>query len=109
MPSILASQGASSGQRTGPVMNVSAVGKEMFSMGEGNGHGSIQNLSQHLNTLPVENSMRVEAERVPDSNCQTSVFTEHFGQEDLMNAFLMQFLVHILLQIIWPVVFHNHS
>ncbi|XP_038723604.1 two-component response regulator ARR2-like isoform X2 [Tripterygium wilfordii] len=90
MPSVLASQGNSSGQRTGQVRNPSAVGKGMFFMVEGNGHSNAQNLSQHLNTLPVENSIRVKAERVPDSNCQTSFFPEHFGQEDLMSALLKQ-------------------
>ncbi|XP_038720389.1 two-component response regulator ARR2-like isoform X2 [Tripterygium wilfordii] len=90
MASVLASQGTSSGQRTRQVRNVSAVGKGMFSMGEGNGHANVQNLSQHLNTLPVENPIRVKAERVPDSNCQTSFFPEHFGQEDLMSALLKQ-------------------
>ncbi|XP_038707705.1 two-component response regulator ARR2-like isoform X2 [Tripterygium wilfordii] len=90
MPSVLASQGTSYGQRTGQFMNVSSVGKEMFSMVEGNGLGSVQNLSHHLDTLPVENSIKVKTERVPDSNCQTSFFPEHFGQEDLMSALLKQ-------------------
>ncbi|VVA24646.1 PREDICTED: two-component response regulator [Prunus dulcis] len=88
--SVLVHQGFSSSQRSAQSRNPSTVGKAMFSIGEGTHHVNVQNNGQHLNSLVVDNTVRVKAERVPDASSQTSYFHEQFGQEDLMSALLKQ-------------------
>ncbi|KAL5541905.1 hypothetical protein UlMin_009615 [Ulmus minor] len=70
--------------------NQSQVGKAMFSVGEGIDHGNGQAMSQPLNSLHVDNSVRIKTEGFPDASNESSFFTEQFGQEDLMSAFLKQ-------------------
>ncbi|KAK4586566.1 hypothetical protein RGQ29_023637 [Quercus rubra] len=89
-PSVLVHQGYSSSQRSGQNRNASAVGRAMFSGVECVEQGNMQNFSPHLNNLLVDNSVRVKAETIPDANCQATLFTEHFGQDDLMSALLKQ-------------------
>ncbi|XP_061349122.1 two-component response regulator ARR2-like isoform X2 [Gastrolobium bilobum] len=89
-PSVLVHQGFSSTQQTGQSRNATLTGKNRFSLGEGLEQGNLQSSGQHLNTLLVDNSIRVKAERIPDASSQTNFFTEHYGQEDLMSALLKQ-------------------
>ena len=88
-PSILVSQVFPSSQQTGQSGDTNPIGKALFSLGEGMAQGNLQNIGQHLNTL-VDNSVRVKTERVTDPGSQTNLFTDHYGQEDLMSALLKQ-------------------
>jgi two-component response regulator (ARR-B family) len=90
-PSVIVHQGYSSNQRSGYNRNASAIGRAMFSGIEGAEQGNMQNFGpQHLNNLLVDNSVRVKAETIPDASSQTTLFPEHFGQDDLMSALLKQ-------------------
>ncbi|KAG4401319.1 hypothetical protein GLYMA_07G243300v4 [Glycine max] len=89
-PSVLVHQGFSSTQQTGQSRDAALIGKAMFSMGEGLEQNNFQNASQNLNSLLLDNSIRVKAERIPDASSQTNLFPEHYGQEDLMSALLKQ-------------------
>ncbi|GAA0146358.1 winged helix/forkhead transcription factor [Lithospermum erythrorhizon] len=62
--------------------------KLVFPAGEG-GQNNTSNMG-HLNQFLAENTMRIKAERLPDSGCQDNLFSEQFGQEDLMSALLKQ-------------------
>jgi two-component response regulator (ARR-B family) len=90
-PSVLVHQGYSSSQRSGQNRNASPLGRGMFSGVDGTEQRNTQNAGQHLNNnLLIDNSVRVKAERIPDASSQTTLFPEHFGQEDLMSALLKQ-------------------
>ncbi|XP_006488889.2 two-component response regulator ARR2 isoform X1 [Citrus sinensis] len=89
-PSVLVNQGYSSSPRNVQNSSVSAMGKPIFSVGEGSEHGNALNVGQHLNSLLVDNSTRVKSERVTDTSCQPTLLPQHFGQEDLMSAILKQ-------------------
>ncbi|KAG8636545.1 two-component response regulator ARR1 isoform X2 [Manihot esculenta] len=86
--SVLSHQGFSSSQRTGQNRNISAVGKPIFTAGDATDHVNANNVGP-LNTF-FDNSVRVKSEIVPDANCDTNIFSEQFGQEDLMSALLKQ-------------------
>ncbi|KAF7813550.1 two-component response regulator ARR2-like [Senna tora] len=89
-PSVLVHQGFSSTRQTGQNRDATSIGKAMFSLGEGMEPGNFQNIGQHLNTLLPDNSVRVKTERIPDASSQTNLFSEQYGQEDLMSALLKQ-------------------
>ncbi|KAJ1395312.1 Signal transduction response regulator, receiver domain [Sesbania bispinosa] len=89
-PSVLVHQGFASAQQTGQSRDATLIGKAIFSLGEGLEQGNLQNAGQHLNTLLVDNSVRVKTEKIPDSSSHTNFFPEHYGQEDLMSALLKQ-------------------
>ncbi|XP_031264444.1 two-component response regulator ARR2-like isoform X2 [Pistacia vera] len=89
-PSVLINQGYSSSQRSGQNSNAPPISKAMFSVGEATEHGNSQNIGQHLNNLLVDNSMRVKTERVPDTSCPPTLFSQHYSQGDLMSALLKQ-------------------
>ncbi|XP_015574763.1 two-component response regulator ARR1 isoform X2 [Ricinus communis] len=89
-PSVFSHQRFSSNQRTVPNRNMSVMGKPMFSTGDATDHVNVQSAGQHVNTFFAENSARVKSEPIADANCQTNLFPEQFGQEDLMSALLKQ-------------------
>ncbi|XP_059443370.1 two-component response regulator ARR2-like [Corylus avellana] len=89
-PSVLVHQGYSSSQRSGQNRNASSLGRGMFSGVDSTEQRNTQSGGQHLNNLLIDNSVRVKAERIPDASSQTTLFPEHFGQEDLMSALLKQ-------------------
>ncbi|XVF38807.1 hypothetical protein REPUB_Repub20aG0133800 [Reevesia pubescens] len=84
--SVLVQQGFSSGQMNGQNRSPAVVSKAMFS---GTEHVNAQNVNQHLNSLLVDNTIRVKSERVADAS-PANLFPDHFGQEDLMSALLKQ-------------------
>nr|AAQ10678.1 type-B response regulator [Catharanthus roseus] len=68
---------------------------------DGTQHSSIQgsleggrnnppNFGQQFSSYMVDNSLRIKSERHPDANCQTNLFPQLFGQDDLMSALLKQ-------------------
>ncbi|KAJ1375982.1 Signal transduction response regulator, receiver domain [Sesbania bispinosa] len=89
-PSTLVHQGFSSIQQTGQNRDATLIGKAMISIGEGMNQGNLQNASQDLNSLLVDNSVRIKAESNPDPSSQINLFSEQYGQEDLMSALLKQ-------------------
>ncbi|KAK8622500.1 hypothetical protein V6N13_117411 [Hibiscus sabdariffa] len=86
--SVLVQQGFSSGQMSGQNRNAALVSKAMLSAGDSTEPGNPLNASQHLNSLPVDNTIRVKTESVADVT--DNLFIDHFGQEDLMSALLKQ-------------------
>ncbi|CAI8610714.1 unnamed protein product [Vicia faba] len=89
-PSVLVHQGYSSTPQNGHNRDNSLIGKSPFSLGESSEQGHFQNGVQNFNPL-VENSTRViKSEIVPDASSQTSLFPDHYGQEDLMSVLLKQ-------------------
>ncbi|KAG6582191.1 Two-component response regulator ARR2 [Cucurbita argyrosperma subsp. argyrosperma] len=90
-PSAFAHQGyAASSQQNGQNRNTSTAGKAMFLLDERSDNGNEQSMSQQLDPRFVDGSVRVKAERAPDTSSQTDLFSEHFGPEDLMSAVLKQ-------------------
>ncbi|KAI4344822.1 hypothetical protein L6164_012010 [Bauhinia variegata] len=89
-PSVLVHQSFPSTQQAGQNRDATSIGKAMYSLGEGMEQRNLQNIGQNLDTLLADNSVRVKTERVPDTSSQTNLFTEHYGQEDLMSALLKQ-------------------
>ncbi|XP_058723534.1 two-component response regulator ARR2-like [Vicia villosa] len=89
-PSNLGHCSFSSIQHAGQNRDGSLIGKSLISTGDGMSQGNLQNVGQHLNTLLVENSSRVKSERIPNPSFGINPFSEQFGQEDLMSAFLNQ-------------------
>ncbi|CAL0334446.1 unnamed protein product [Lupinus luteus] len=87
-PSVLVHQSFSSIHQTGQNRDPTSIGKGMFSIGEGTSQRNLQNFGQHLNTHLVDNS--VKAERVHDPSSQINLFSEQYGQEDLMIELLKQ-------------------
>ncbi|CAJ1963298.1 unnamed protein product [Sphenostylis stenocarpa] len=88
-PSVLVHQGFPSMQQSVRTRDTTSIGKAMFSTGEGI-QGNLQNVGQHLNN-PVDNSVRVKAERFPDPSSQiNNLFSDQYGHEDLVTAFLKQ-------------------
>ncbi|XWS53558.1 hypothetical protein CRYUN_Cryun10bG0011600 [Craigia yunnanensis] len=87
--SVLVQQGFSSDQMNGQNRSAAVVSKTMFSAGDCTEHRNAQNVNQHLNTLLVDNTIRVKSERVADVS-PAKLFPDHFGQEDLMTALLKQ-------------------
>ena len=61
----------------------------IFSVGEG-AHCNNSKFGQQFNSFVADNTLRVKAERLPDSGCQNNLFPQQFGQEDLMSALLKQ-------------------
>ncbi|KAI8010775.1 Two-component response regulator ARR2 [Camellia lanceoleosa] len=88
-PSVFVDQSFSSCQNNAHNRNTS-IGKGIFSVGEDSGNGTTPNISQQLNTLLNDNSLRAKAERFPDASYQNALFTEQYSQEDLMSALLKQ-------------------
>jgi len=67
------------------------VGKPTFSAGLESQHVGLQNANRNPNVLLVDNHPRVKAETVSDIiSPGTGLFTEQYGQEDLMSALLKQ-------------------
>ncbi|KAJ1407705.1 Signal transduction response regulator, receiver domain [Sesbania bispinosa] len=89
-PSTLVHQGFSSIQHTGQNRDATLIGKAMISIDEGMNQGNLQNVGQDLNSLLVDNSVRIKAESNPDPSSQINLFSEPYGQEDLMSALLKQ-------------------
>ncbi|PPS16771.1 hypothetical protein GOBAR_AA03776 [Gossypium barbadense] len=83
--SVLVQQGFSTGQNR----NSTVISKAMFSAGDSTGHVNAQNGNQHLNSLFVDNTVRVKSERVADA-APANLYPDHFGREDLMSALLKQ-------------------
>ncbi|KAL3505670.1 hypothetical protein ACH5RR_031052 [Cinchona calisaya] len=84
-PSSLVQQGLSSSQRNRNVLDRDTI----FLGGEG-AHGNASNFGQQFNSFLADNSLRVKAERLPDSSYQNNLFQQQFSQEDLMSALLKQ-------------------
>lgn len=89
-PSAFAHQGYASSQQNGQNRNTSTAGKPTFLLEAGSDNGNAPGLGQQLNPLFVDGSVRVKAERASDTISQNDLFSEHFGQEDLMSALLKQ-------------------
>ncbi|XP_061349151.1 two-component response regulator ARR2-like [Gastrolobium bilobum] len=89
-PSVLVQQGYSSSQQTGQSRDAALIGKNMLSLGECLKHDNLQNASQHLNELPVDDPIRATAEINLNAIPKTNLNTEHNGEEDLMSAPLKQ-------------------
>ncbi|KAE9599234.1 hypothetical protein Lal_00044177 [Lupinus albus] len=87
-PSVLVHQSFPSIHQSGQNRDATSIGKGMFSIGEGTSQGNLQNFGQQLNTYPVDNS--VKAERIHDPSSQINLFSEQYGQEDLMIELLKQ-------------------
>ncbi|TYH29689.1 hypothetical protein ES288_A01G032400v1 [Gossypium darwinii] len=87
--SVLVQQGFPSGQINGQNRSVPIVSKAMFSAGDSTEPGNLLNVNHHLNTIRADNTVRVKSESVADGN-PSNLFTDHFGQEDLMIALLKQ-------------------
>ncbi|XP_022760633.1 two-component response regulator ARR2-like [Durio zibethinus] len=87
--SVLVQQGFSSRQVNGQSRSAAVVSKAVFSAADGTEHVIAQNVNQHLDSLLVDNTIRVKSERVADASA-ANLFPDHFGQEDLMSALLKQ-------------------
>ncbi|XP_011100813.1 two-component response regulator ARR2 isoform X2 [Sesamum indicum] len=85
--SVLIQQQFSSNQKSGQ-NRIPPVRKAAFSVADGLGNTS--NIGQQLSSSLVDNPSRIKAERLPDMGFQNGLFSEHFGQEDLMTAILKQ-------------------
>lgn len=89
-PSVLVNQSYVPDQRNEHSGNA-LVGKPMFSAGLENQHMGIMNPNQNLNGGLVDISPRVKMERVSDViSPGSNLFSEHYGQEDLVSALLKQ-------------------
>lgn len=89
-PSVLVNQSYVPDQRNEHSGNA-LVGKPMFSAGFGNRHMGIMNPNQNLNGGLVDIPPRVKMERVSDViSPGSNLFSEHYGQEDLVSALLKQ-------------------
>ncbi|XP_057541438.1 two-component response regulator ARR2-like isoform X2 [Amaranthus tricolor] len=67
------------------------AGKQMFSTGLENQHVRTQGINQNINSVIVNHSSRVKSENISDVvNPGTSLFSEHYSQDDLMSALLKQ-------------------
>ncbi|XP_027902597.1 two-component response regulator ARR2-like isoform X2 [Vigna unguiculata] len=91
-PSVLVHQGFPCMQQLSvQTRDSTSIGKPLFSStGEAIHQSNLQNVGQHLNTL-VDNSVRVKAETFPDPSSQiNNLFSDQYGQEDLVTAFLKQ-------------------
>ncbi|KAE8706183.1 Two-component response regulator ARR1 [Hibiscus syriacus] len=87
--SVLVQQGFTSGQMNRQNRSGIVVSKAMFSAGDSTEPGNPLNVNQHLNSLPIDNTIRVKTESVADVN-PDNLFIDHFGQADLMSALLKQ-------------------
>lgn len=76
-------------QNVGPHQHLN---QQRFSSNQKSG----QQLSSSVSDIPV----RIKAERLPDMGLQNSLFTQRFGQEDLMSAILKQVCFFQLISII---------
>ena len=89
-PSVLVNQSYVPDQRNEHSGNA-LTGKPMFSAGLENQHMGIMNPNQNLNGALVDIPPRVKTERVSDViSPGSNLFSEHYGQEDLMSALLKQ-------------------
>ncbi|XP_047168137.1 two-component response regulator ARR2-like [Vigna umbellata] len=90
-PSVLVHQGFPCLQQSVQTRDSTSIGKPLFSTGEAIHQSNLQNVSQqHLNNL-VDSSVRVKAETFPDPSSQiNNLFSDQYGQEDLVTAFLKQ-------------------
>lgn len=98
-PSVLIQQRFSSNQKSGQ-NRIPSVNKAPFSVAEGFGNTTNINHNQQLNSSLADNQLRIKAERLPDMGFQNGLFPEHFGQEDLMSAFLKQVSFSLLPRIV---------
>ncbi|KAK6930231.1 SANT/Myb domain [Dillenia turbinata] len=85
-PSVLVNQGISSGQRSEANSNASPAGSATLLPGQPNG----QTINQHLTGLHVEGAQVPKVERDQNLNSQHTLYSEQFGQDDLMTAILKQ-------------------
>ncbi|XP_014499068.1 two-component response regulator ARR2 [Vigna radiata var. radiata] len=90
-PSVLVHQGFPClQQQSVQTRDSNSIGKPLFCTGEAIHQSNLQNVSQHLNNL-VDSSVRVKAETFPDPSSQiNNLFSDQYGQEDLVTAFLKQ-------------------
>ncbi|KAJ8444952.1 hypothetical protein Cgig2_029146 [Carnegiea gigantea] len=89
-PSVLVNQSYVPDQRNEHSGNA-LTGKPMFSAGLENQHMGMMNPNQNLNGGLVDIPPRVKTERVSDViSPGSNLFSEHYGQEDLMSALLKQ-------------------
>ncbi|KAK3002480.1 hypothetical protein RJ639_020333 [Escallonia herrerae] len=87
--SVLVQQGFSSSQKT--VLNRnSSIGKTMFSAGEESGRLNTSNIGQQLHSFMADNSQRVKTERHTDATGQNGLYSEQFGQDDIISALFKQ-------------------
>ncbi|KAL4025067.1 hypothetical protein IC575_013443 [Cucumis melo] len=89
-PSAFSHQGYASSQQNGQNRNTSTAGKAMFLLEGGSDNGNAQSMGQQLNPIFVDGSVRVKSERASDISSQTDLFSEPFGQEDLMSSLFKQ-------------------
>ncbi|XP_039050910.1 two-component response regulator ARR2-like isoform X1 [Hibiscus syriacus] len=82
--SVLVQQGFSSDQVNRQNRSATVVSKAMFSSGDRSGHVNAQNGNQHLNSHLVDGTVKVKSET------PTSLYPDHFRQEDLMSTLLKQ-------------------
>ncbi|KAH9626942.1 hypothetical protein KSS87_003893 [Heliosperma pusillum] len=89
-PSVLVNQSFVSTQK--PNQNGSAIAcNPVFSSGLDNQHLGLQNINHNVNGVLVDNTPRVKAERMSDIvGPGTNLFSEQYGQDDLMSALLKQ-------------------
>ncbi|KAL8481423.1 hypothetical protein ACS0TY_027798 [Phlomoides rotata] len=69
------------------------LSQERFSCNQKSGQSRINNttnISQQFSSSVSDIPMRIKAERLPEMGFQNSLFTQRFGQEDLMSAILKQ-------------------
>lgn len=93
-PSVLVQPGFPSDQRSGHIRTTS-VHKAAFSAASGLGNSP--NLGQQLTSSHADNPLRIKTERLPEMGFQNNLFTDQFGQEDLMTALLKQVSISVFL------------
>ncbi|KAH6808647.1 hypothetical protein C2S51_026430 [Perilla frutescens var. frutescens] len=85
--SVLIQQPVSSSQKVGQ-SRIPSANKAAFSLAEG--FTSIPNVGQQLNFSASDKPLRSKAERLHETGFQNGLFSEHYGQEDLMSALFKQ-------------------
>lgn len=88
-PSVMVQPGFSSNQKNGQNRNA-PITKDVFLSGEETGHGNNPMLGPQFNSLLGGNSVTIKTERLPDTSFQNTLFSDQYGQEDLMSALLKQ-------------------
>ncbi|XP_031097345.1 two-component response regulator ARR2-like isoform X3 [Ipomoea triloba] len=88
-PSVMAQHGFSSNQKSGQNRNA-PINKDVFLSGEQTGHGNNPMLGPQFNSLLGGNPVTIKTERLPDTSFQNTLFSDQYGQEDLMSALLKQ-------------------
>ncbi|XP_019180836.1 PREDICTED: two-component response regulator ARR2-like isoform X2 [Ipomoea nil] len=86
-PSVMAQHGFSSNQKRNAPIN-----KDVFLSGEETGHGGNNPMlgPQFNSLLGGGNPVTIKTERLPDTTFQNTLFSDQYGQDDLMSALLKQ-------------------